>query len=123
MTPGVAPFTLKKYGSLNTSKEELGRIGKELEEAEKCLADVLNNQRSSSFDNIDRSDSPVMVGSPITNDHDLVDKIQQSLVVEEMAKLELSTILDNFRTEEKNLVSRAGVLSWKSQEEFSKADL
>jgi hypothetical protein len=123
MTPGVAPFTLKKYGSLNTSNKELGRIGKELEEAEKCLADVLNTQKSSSFNNISRSNTPVRVGSPITNDNDLEDKIQKSLLVAEMAKLELSTILDNFYTEEKNLVSRAGMLSWKSQEEFSKVDL
>jgi hypothetical protein len=43
-------------------------------------------------------------------------------VVAELAKMELSTILDNFSTEEKNMVSRAGLLSWKTQEAFSKVD-
>jgi hypothetical protein len=43
-------------------------------------------------------------------------------VLAELAKMELSTILDNFSTEEKNMVRRAGLLSWKTQGAFSKVD-
>jgi hypothetical protein len=113
VAPGP-PFTLNAYGSMSncTGFKELGSIRNELEEAEKSLADVLNPQRKSSLEDT--------VGtSPIT---DPVDKIQQILVVTELAKMELSTILDNFSTEEKDLVSRAGLLSRKCQEEFAKVD-
>jgi D-mannonate dehydratase len=86
--------------------KELGCIRNELEEAGKSLADI----KRSSYKDTDscRSDSPITDNS--------IDQIKQTLVVVELAKMEISTILYNFSTEEKNLVR------WQTQQAFSKVD-
>jgi chaperonin cofactor prefoldin len=103
----------RQHHKAENQMTRIKEIGKELEEAEKILANI---RSSYDDDDTDRSDSPINVGSPIT--HDVIDLIQQTSVVAELAKMELSTIMDNFSTEEKNMVSRAGLLSWKTQETF-----
>lgn len=123
-------------GSLSEGIRELGRISKELEEAEKDLAAALETKKNPELDDFvmslsidscssSRSNSGSRfssISSPIC--YELDAKAEFSLYAAVHASLQMGMVVGTLNTaldvEEKNMMSRAGALSRTSQEKFPK---
>jgi len=120
-------------GTLSEGIQELGRISRELEEAEKDLASALEAKKlesrmSSMALSIDSGTSSLSpsrcsgMSSPCG--YDLEAKADLSLVAAVQASVQMNMIMSTlntaFEVEEKNMVSRAGALCRTSQEKFPK---
>ena len=97
------------HGSLKTGIEELGRIKQELQNASQELESSLSEEESISSR-----------GSSL----DLEDKTNHCIITAVQSSIQTQMILNQvhqaFDIHEKNMISRAGCLSRKSQESFCK---
>ena len=92
------------HGSLKTGIEELGRIKKELQDASQELESSLSEEESISLDLEDKTN------------HCIITAVQSSI----QTQMILNQVHQAFDIHEKNMISRAGCLSRKSQESFCK---